>query len=206
MARRKTYRSDQHREEHQKVGGNRPAPRTASAAQSQMPSVPRSVTRSSLTHTELELPHGFWRSPSRISTYIRWGRGNRETGRSRECGCSQVAPVCKRQRCYRGMEFLRGAGVTATARETDWQGQTTPGMPPTADPGATPASCPRRSGRVEALSEVRRRNRPHAWRAAASQVAAVLPARQRQLNWLRRARRPPAKAAMTTVKPPEASV
>lgn len=38
-----------------------------------------------------------------------------------------------------------------------------------------------------------------------AQAAAELPARERQLNWLRRAQRPPAKAATTTVTPPQAS-
>ena len=48
---------------HQKVWGNWPARRAASVAQSQISSVPRPVTRISLTYTDLELPHGFWCSP-----------------------------------------------------------------------------------------------------------------------------------------------
>ena len=48
---------------HLKLWGNRPAGRLASVSQSQIPAVPTPVTRISLAHTVLELPHGSWCSP-----------------------------------------------------------------------------------------------------------------------------------------------
>ena len=43
-----------------KTRGQSTSRRIVSVAQSQAPLVPRSLTRISLTYTDLELPHSFW--------------------------------------------------------------------------------------------------------------------------------------------------
>ena len=68
----------------------------------------------------------------------------------------------------------RLAGQGTAAGETDWQGRTTPGTAPSADPGAAPASCRRRFGRGCALSQVRHGNRLHPWQAVARRLPLTL--------------------------------